>query len=196
MNKLVRAVGGAAALSLAPAPAAFAQSGGACQLAGTANFSQGLSLSAHPFDYGFSGSLTGCHSSDAAAPSSGTVSAGEPITIGGTAYQEPVATASGSCANSSTSGVAIVSWADGTDTVIKYSTSGVAAGVVLNGSVVPSVTVPAVSGTGSTTVSTTRYGGGSSIGALAFQPPSPTDCNTATGVTSAGISGVVGLGAA
>jgi hypothetical protein len=196
MNKLVRAVGGAAVLSLALAPAAFAQTGGGCQLAGTANFSQGLSLSSHPFDYGFSGNLTGCHSSDSTAPGTGTVSAGESITIGGTAYQEPTATGSGSCANSTTNGIAIVSWADGTNTVIKYSTSGVAAAVALTGSVIPSVSLPAVSGTGSTTVSTTRYAGGSSLGALAFQPPSPTDCNTATGVTSAGISGVVGLGAA
>ncbi len=196
MYKFVRAVGGAAVLSLALAPAAFAQSGGGCQLAGTANFSQGLNLSAHPFTYGFSGNLTGCHSNDATAPASGTVSAGEPITIGGTAYQEPAATGSGSCGSSTTSGTAIVAWADGTYTVIKYSTTGVAAAVALNGSVIPSVTLPAVSGTGSTTVTTTRYAGGSSLGALAFQPPSPTDCNTATGVTSAGISGVVGLGAA
>jgi hypothetical protein len=44
------------------------------------------------------------------------------------------------------------------------------------------------------TVSTTRYLGNSSQGALAFQPPDPTACSTPAGVTAAGISGFVGLG--
>ena len=44
------------------------------------------------------------------------------------------------------------------------------------------------------TISTTRYAGYSSQGALAFQPPDPTACTAPAGVTDAGISGFVGLG--
>jgi hypothetical protein len=43
-------------------------------------------------------------------------------------------------------------------------------------------------------VTTTRYAGDSSQGLLTFQPPDPTACATPTGVTTAGISGIVGLG--
>ena len=42
-------------------------------------------------------------------------------------------------------------------------------------------------------VNTTRYAGQSSSGLLTFQPPDPTACTTTTGVTSATISGVIGL---
>src|SRR4051812_29528810 len=64
-----------AALSLA-GPAA-AQSGGGCQLNGTASFSPGLNSSDQPFTYSFGGNLSGCQSSDATAPPTGTVSAGQ-----------------------------------------------------------------------------------------------------------------------
>jgi hypothetical protein len=46
------------------------------------------------------------------------------------------------------------------------------------------------------TIQTTRYSGQSALGVLAFQPPDPTACTTPTGATSAGISGVIGLGGA
>jgi hypothetical protein len=38
------------------------------------------------------------------------------------------------------------------------------------------------------------YGGDSAGGPLAFEPPDPTACNTPTGVTQAGIQGVIGHG--
>ena len=79
-------------------------------------------------------------------------------------------------------------WADGTATVVQYSTSGAAAAVSLQGTVIPSVT----SSTG-TTYTTTRYAGDSALGALAFQPPDPTACAGA-GVTSVGIDGTINLG--
>jgi hypothetical protein len=44
------------------------------------------------------------------------------------------------------------------------------------------------------TIETTRYGGESAAGLLAFQPPDPTACATPAGATSAAISGVIGLG--
>ena len=45
-------------------------------------------------------------------------------------------------------------------------------------------------------INTTRHLGQSAVGLLAFQPPDPTACTTPTGATTAGISGVIGLGGA
>ena len=188
----------AIALLLVPS-AASAQSGGGCQLDGNANFTPGLSNNAQNLQYSFGGSLSGCQSSVAGSPTSGTVSAGNVRTINGFQYQEPVPTGNGSCATSTTGGTAIVDWADGTQTVVNYSTTGAAAAVNLQGTVASSVTLNAVPPlqTGeppTATVTTTRYAGDSAQGLLAFQPPDPTACNTPTGVTTAGISGFIGLG--
>lgn len=125
-------------------------------------------------------------------------------TLSGTAnatYQEPVPTGNGSCGTSSTSGTSVVNWADGTTTVVSYTTSGAAAAVQLSGSVVPSVTATLSSFTGPTqappastlTISTTRDAGDSELGTLTFQPPDPTLC-ASTGVTTAAISGGIGTG--
>jgi hypothetical protein len=188
----VGALGCAIALLLIPSGASGATVGG-CQLNGTASFTPGLGATAQDFNYSFDGSLSGCRSSDATAPSAGTVSAGEVVSINGLQYQEPVPTGHGGCSSSTTAGTAIATWADGTQTVINYSTSGAAAAVSLQGTVAPSVTLPQVGGTGSATVTTTRYAGDTAQGLLAFQPPDPTACNTPTGVTTAGISGLVSL---
>ena len=115
------------------------------------------------------------------------------VTINGLQYQEPVATGNGGCSSSTTAGTAIATWADGTKTVIDYTTSGAAAAVLLQGTVADSVTLPQVGGTGSTTVTSTRYAGDAATGLLAFQPPDPTACTTPAGVTTAGISGLVAL---
>jgi hypothetical protein len=189
---MLGALGCAIALLLAPSVAS-AQSLGGCQLNGTASFTPGLGATAQNFSYSFNGSLSSCQSSESGSPASGTVSAGEVVTIGGLQYQEPVATGNGGCSNSTTAGTAIATWADGTQTVIDYTTSGAAAAVSLQGTVANSVTLAQVGGTGSTTVSSTRYAGDAAQGLLGFQPPDPTACNTPAGVTSAGISGVVGL---
>jgi hypothetical protein len=159
-------------------PASAAPNGGGCQLHGTANISPGLSNTAQPFTYSFTGNLTGCQSSGG-GPATGTVMAG---TNG-----LPVPTGNGSCVNSDTSGIAVAQWVDGTTTVVQYSTSGALAAVTLQGSVIPSVT----SSTG-TTYTTTRYAGDRAAAALAFEPPDPTACNGA-GVTTAGIDGSVSL---
>jgi hypothetical protein len=178
-------------------PGASAAENGGCQLQGTAAFSPGLNSSAKNFAYSFHGSLSGCQSSTAGAPASGTVSAGEVVTIAGQQFQEPAATGNGGCASSTTNGTAIATWADGTQTVIQYSTTGALAAVHLQGTVAPSVTLQAVNPAPgqptSTTVTSTRYAGDAAVGALAFQPPDPTACNTPTGVTTAGIGGLVGL---
>src|SRR5947209_1967412 len=170
---LVSAVVGAfLALVVLVGPASAAPNGGGCQLHGTASFSPGLTNTAQNFSYSFTGSLTNCQSSSG-GPVTGTVIAG---TNG-----LPTPTGNGSCGSSTTGGIAVAQWADGTTTVVQYTTSGAAAAVSLQGSVIGSVT----SSTG-TTYTTTRDAGDSALGALAFEPPDPTACAGA-GVTRAGI---------
>jgi hypothetical protein len=197
LRKLALAGAAGSILALvAFATPAFAASGGGCQLQGTANLTPGLNTSSQPFTYNFGGNLTGCQSVPPGAPGTGTVSAGQTITVGGVKYQEPASSGTGGCLSSTTNGTAIVQWADGTNTVETYSTTGALAAVVFSGSVVPSVTLTAVPpAAGTTTVTTTRYAGASSLGVLAFQPPDPTACNTAAGVGVAGISGFISLAA-
>jgi hypothetical protein len=195
-----------AALAVSASPAGAA-SGGGCDLEGTASFNPGLSSTAQNFAYSFAGDLSSCQSTVAGSPTSGTVEAGKTVTMqvvnsitGATdtvTYQEPIPTGNGSCGSSTTSGIAVVNWADGTRTIVDYDTSGAAAAVQLGGTVVDSVTltaVNAVAGDPTTqTLTTTRYAGNSALGALAFEPPDPTACAGA-GVTEAGISGFIGLG--
>jgi hypothetical protein len=198
MRRLMVGLVGAVVALLLLVPSAFGASAGGCQLQGTASFSPGLNANAQNFTYSFNGSLSGCQSTQSGAPTSGAVSAGEIVTIGGQQFQEPVASGNGSCGNSTTSGTAIVTWADATQTVVQYSTTGAAAAVHLQGTVVSSVTLQAVNPLPgqptSTTVTTTRYAGSSAVGLLAFEPPDPTACNTPAGVSAAGISGTIGLG--
>src|SRR2546428_7443640 len=104
---------------------------GGCQLQGTANFSPGLTNPAQSFTYNFTGNLTNCQSSSG-GPASGTVFAG---TNG-----LPVPTGNGSCASSTTQGIAVAQWSDGTTTVVSYSTTGALAAVNLQGTVIASVT--------------------------------------------------------
>lgn len=191
----------------AAAPAASAQSVGGCQLQGTAAFSPGLGSTSQSFSYGFTGNLSGCQSSQSGVPTSGTVGAGQTLAeqvtnsvTGATDtvnYQEPAASGTGGCASSTTSGESLVTWADGSTTVVSYTTTGAAAAVQLSGTVQPSMTLTAVnaaSGDPTTyTINTTRFTGDSSGGLLTFQPPDPTACTTSTGVTSATISGALGL---
>jgi hypothetical protein len=184
-------------LSAVLASPAIAQSGGGCQLDGTAAFSPGLSSTDQPFTYDFAGDLTNCQSSESGAPATGSVEAGKVLTDAtGERFQEPQPTGTGGCGSSTTSGTAIITWADASTTVLEYTTSGVAAAVQLSGTVVDSVTLPAIDPAPgqptSKTVSTTRYAGASGLGLVAFQPPDPTACLGA-GATSAGISGLISV---
>jgi hypothetical protein len=179
------------------AVSAGAAAGGGCQLAGTASFNPGLSNTAGNFNYSFGGNLTNCHASDPNAPATGTVSAGQVVTgAAGEQFQEPVPSGNGTCANGTTSGTSIISWADGTATVIAYTTTSAGAAVDLTGQVVPSVTLaainPAPGQPTSETISSTRFSAFSAFAPLAFQAD-PTQCNTAAGVSSAGISGLATL---
>ncbi len=191
-------VGALVILGVAFAAPASAQSLGGCQLDGDANFTPGLSTSDQDFTYDFGGDLSSCQSTESGAPTSGTVEAGKVLTDStGQRFQEPVPTGNGSCGHSTTSGTAIVTWADGSQTVVDYDTTGAAAAVNLSGTVVDSVTLPAIDPQPgqptSKTITTTRYAGQSALGLLAFEPPDPTACAGA-GVTTAGIGGAIGLG--
>jgi hypothetical protein len=180
-----------AAALLAPSAGA-APGGGGCQLNGTAKFGTGLGQTSKPFTYSFTGDLTGCQSSDP-APATGKVQAGGTYTVAGVAYTLPDATGTGGCSNSTTDGIAVADWADGTRTIIGYHTTGAAAAVGLQGTVQPSLTIQPVDPLGTpTTITTTRYPGAAAAGALAFEA-NPPDCLSPTGVTTAGIGGTIGL---
>jgi hypothetical protein len=191
----VAVVGGA----MTAVPSSAAPGGGECALSGTANFHPGPGVNpSGAFAYDFGGKLTNCGDSTSGPGGfgkiTGTISAGQPITIGGVTYQEPTATGTGSCATGDTAGTAIVQWSDNTATVIKYTTKSVAAGVVLQGNAIPSIVLTSADGTQTTTVTTSKYSGAGAAGVLAFEVADPTQCNTPGGVTSAGIDGVTGLG--
>lgn len=216
MKRLSLATLGTTALVLgsiaAASGASAAPGGGECQLHGTATFTPNGPGTAATFGYGFSGALSNCQSSIANAPTSGNISAGQTFTTTLTdgskaTYAEPAASGTGSvpgnsCAAGSTSGTSIVTWADGSTTVISYTTDSAAAAVHLTGTVIKSVTLKLASGNSSApatlTVSSTSAAfpvGDGAQGALAFEVTTPTACNTAAGVSSAGIDGVVGVGA-
>src|SRR4051812_23408104 len=121
---------GTASLLLAGAvaalPAGAAPGGGGCQLAGNAKFVHGPNGTDHKFTYTFTGKLTNCMDSSGSGPASGTISTLLP------------AKGSGTCANGTTSGFALIKWADRTTTVVQYTTNSVAAEVVLQGNVIKS----------------------------------------------------------
>jgi hypothetical protein len=165
------ALAAAGAVSAVPASAA---DGGLCQLSGTATFNKGPNTTDHPFSYTFSGDLTGCQSNTPGAPAAGKIATLQP------------ATGSGTCGSGSTAGLALVTWADKSLSVVSYTTSDAAAAVVLQGTVVPSAKV------GKKTYTSTKFAGYGAAGLLTFQAD-PTQCAGA-GVTSAPISGAVGLG--
>ena len=175
------------------AQGASAASGGGCQLKGTASFTPGLNTTSQPFTYSFSGDLTNCQSTEAGSPATGFVQAGGTYTdpASGNAYLLPSSTGTGGCGSSTTEGLALITWADGTRTLTEYATTGAAAAVNLDGTVVESTTLQPVDPLDPPlTVTTTRYNGNASHGLLAFEA-TPTECQT--GVSSASIEGIVGL---
>jgi hypothetical protein len=186
---------------------------GGCALNGTATFGgagltvntpNGTDVLGATFTYAFDGTLSSCNDTGS-GPSTGKLSAGERIPIDGVTVQEPKANGGGGCTTSQTTGTAIVQWADKSLTIVDYTTRGALAAVGLNGDVRSSITLPVIdSQTGKQavdpttgqpvvdTLHTTRFDGDSALGALAFQPANPTDCQT--GVKTATITGALGIG--
>ena len=161
-----------AAVTAVPAHAA---DGGGCQLAGNATFKNGPGTDqAQKFTYMFSGTLSGCQSNISGAPAAGKIATLVP-SLG-----------TGGCASNTGGGVAVVTWPDKTTTVVSYTTQSATAGVLLQGTVIPSTKA------GKTVIKTTRYAGSSAAGLLAFEA-SPAEC-AGGGVKSAGIAGFVGIG--
>jgi hypothetical protein len=168
---LLVALAAAGAVSAVPASAA---DGGMCQLAGSATFTKGPNTTDHPFTYTFSGDLTSCQSNTPGAPAAGKIATLVP------------SSGSGTCASNTSAGTALVSWADKSLSVVSYTTQSATAGVVLQGTVVPSAKV------GKKVYKTTKFAGYGAAGLLTFQA-NPTEC-AGNGVTTAPIAGAVGLG--
>jgi hypothetical protein len=166
---------------------------GGCRVQADAALSPGLTLAAQPFTYHYKGTLSGCAYTGKGAPKGGTITAGEQITINGRRYQEPVPTGTGTCLGTSTTGYDFARWADGTQTIVKFTTESAGAGVTnLFGTIVPKLTLPAVGNAGaSTTFKTTRFVGQQAFGTLAFHASDPSLCNS-SGLTAAHITGILG----
>jgi len=201
-----------AALSvlLVGSPAAGAPGGGACQLTGTATFTPNGPGTTQTFGYGVNGQLSGCQSNVAGAPTSGGLAVGQQVTLptpdGPATYAEPLATGAGalpvnSCPAGATQGTGVVTWPDGSLTIVDYTTSSVGPAVSLQGTVVPSVTVTLVSGpVGSPPTQTLTTNnpsfpvGDGAQGLVAFTTDDPSPCTTAAGLSSVSLEGVVGIG--
>jgi len=96
---------------------ASAQEGAVCQLAGSANFTPGLSTTSQNFSFTFTGALSGCQ---------GSVSG----LTGGTIVASGSGT--GTCGNSTAAGTATVTWNDGTLSDVSFTTNGAAAVVAVS----------------------------------------------------------------
>jgi hypothetical protein len=212
------------ALTMLSGPPAAADPGGAgCTLAGAADFSPNGPGVQTSFGYSLTGTLTNCQSSRAGAPTDGTIEVGQVITatvpvtladgtvVQGTAsYQAPVATGTGtlpanSCAAGSTAGDALITWADGSTSVVDYTTTSAGPAVSLEGTVVDSLTAslvpgstsPAGSAPATHTISSTSTAvpvGDGAQGVVAFTTEAPDGCTTEAGLAAVAVEGVVGVG--
>jgi len=196
---------GCLALTLvALAPSAFAEGVTACKMNSSAHYTPGLNTSSKAFTYTFRGQLNGCRSSEPGGlEGSGSIEAGQTkneevvnSTTGATdvvTYQEPVPTGTGSCATSTTTGTALVSWpVAGTFTVESYSTTGGNVSV-LSGNVQESMTLTAVNakpGDPTTfTITTNLLTGDTFSGHLQVEAAASTACTTSAGATSGELNG-------
>jgi len=184
--------------------------GGACQLSGTATFSPNGPGTTQTFGYTVAGQLSGCQSNVEGAPTSGSIGVGQEYIVstpdGPATYVAPAATGSGavpvnSCLGGNTEGTGVVTWPDGTNTIVDYTTSSVTSAVSLQGTVVESVTLTLVSGpVGSPATHTLTTNnpsfpvGDGAQGAIRFSSSDPAACTTSEGISSVTLDGVVGIG--
>ena len=128
-------------------------------------------------------------------------------TTGTVMYQEPIPQGSGSCGSSTTAGEALATWGDGKHTVVDYNTTGALAAVQLQGTVVASMTLALVASSVPASCTApasfaiasdepTFAVGQQSLAALTFSPTTQDQNCVTMGVSSANISGTVGIGSA
>src|SRR5213083_2540841 len=110
-------------------------------------------------------------------------------TTGTVLYQEPIPQGSGSCGSSTTAGESLATWADGLRTVVASMTLTLVAS-----SVPASCTAPASFTIGSD--EPTFAAGEGALAALTFSPTTQDQNCVTMGVSSANISGTVGIGSA
>ena len=200
MSPLAIAVCGLALAPMAlashrPARASTQLAAGGCQIKASAILSPGLTVTSETFTYHYTGKLYGCVYTGTDAGSSGVISAGEAIRIGGHLYQEPMPSGTGSCLKDETSGYDFARWSNGTQTIVSFTTNGGSGGTHLFGTIVPRLTLPAINpapgAPSSTTFKTTQFLGQTAVGDLTFAAVDPALCGS-TGVTHAAITGLLG----
>jgi len=128
-------------------------------------------------------------------------------TTGTVQYQEPIPQGTGSCGSSTTAGESLATWGDGLHTVVSYNTTGALAAVQLQGTVVASMTLTLVASSvpasctapANFTIASdepTFAAGEGALAALTFSPTTQDQNCVTMGVSSANISGNVGIGSA
>jgi hypothetical protein len=204
-------------------PAGAEPGGAGCTLAGAADFTPNGPGVQTSFGYSLTGTLANCQSSRAGAPTDGTIEVGQvinaavPVTLadgtvvqGTASYQAPLATGTGtlpanSCAAGSTAGDALITWADGSTSVVDYTTTSAGPAVSLEGTVVDSLTATLMPGSASPsgaapathTVSSTSTAvpvGDGAQGVVAFTTEGPDACTTDAGLAAVAVEGAVGVG--
>jgi hypothetical protein len=184
-----------AVAALAPAAGASHLAAGGCEITANARLSPGLTLASQTFTYHYSGRLFGCVYTSKGAGRSGVISAGETISINRRLYQEPIPSGTGSCLKDETSGYDFARWSDGTQTIVRFTTTGGSSGTHLFGTIVPELTLPAIHPSAgaprSATFRTTQFLGQTAVGNLAFKAANPALC-ASTGVKHAAITGLLG----
>jgi len=217
-------LGGIVAALVPVSSAGAAMGGGVCSLDGNAKLTPGLASNTPTpapsvpapdwgipheadwgpaFTYSFHGTLDNCKGgsqSGPGGPASGTISAGENVTINGVQYKSlGAATGNGGCTGSSTAGTSIIQWTGGGVSVVDYKTEGAAAAVALagrfrSGTVALTRVQTGPNGEVLTDNIPLVFGGDYAGGPLAFHPTDPQDCTpagAATGVTDAPITGAI-----
>jgi hypothetical protein len=193
------AIAATVAATATPMAAAAGESvvAGGCRVQANAKLSPGLTLTSRAFQYHYRGKLDLCVYTGKGAAHGGTISAGEPISIHGHEYQEPVPAGTGTCLGTAAEGYDFARWKNGTQTIVQFSTTSSNGGPThLTGSVVPSLQLQAINppaGAPKTiTFKTTNFVGQNVVGLLAFHASDPTLCGKPQGVTSATVTGVLG----
>jgi hypothetical protein len=168
---------------------------GGCQVQAAATVTPGLTLTSQPFHFAYHGRLSHCHYTGTGAANGGTINAGEQVTIDGHRYQEPAPGGTGSCLGTKTTGYDFAFWDNGTQTIVKYTTTSVSGVTHITGSVWPSLRLAAVDpkpGQPTTiTFDTTNFNRQTVGGLLNFRTSNPSVCATSHGLTSASISGTL-----